>query len=383
MVDKRVLMVATVPSMIGQFNMNNIQILQELEYTVDVAADFTDTSVWPIERVQKFKNQMEEMEIECIQLDFSRSPLKLNRHYQSYKETVRLIRERNYSFIHTHTPIASAIVRQAAHKTGTKVIYTAHGFHFYDGAPLKNWLVFYPLEKYLSKFTDVLITINKEDYNRAKKKFHAKKTVYVPGVGVDIEKFAPRQSGREKIRKELRVPDDRIVLLSVGELNENKNHESVVRALAGMKNITYVLVGKGERKEELEKIANELNVDLRLTGFRTDVANFYDAADVYILPSIREGLNVSLMEAMATALPCLCGNIRGNVDLVEQGKGGFLFKPGEVESIRSAIEKVAALSSDERTEKGYYNLKKIRAFDLQTVDNLSSEIYRGGVRTLN
>ena len=138
MSEKRVLMVATVPSMIGQFNMNNIQILQEHGYIVDVAADFKDTSVWPAERVQRFKDQMEEMGIECIQLDFSRSPLKLNRHYQSYKETVKLIQERKYSFIHTHTPIASAIVRQAAHKTGTKVIYTAHGFHFYDGAPLKN-----------------------------------------------------------------------------------------------------------------------------------------------------------------------------------------------------------------------------------------------------
>lgn len=380
--NERVLMVATVPSMIGQFNMNNIKMLQEMGYVVDVAGDFTDTSVWPMERVQMFKEQMQDMGIECIQLDFSRSALKLNKHIESYKETIKLIEERRYTFIHTHTPIASAIVRQAAHKTGTKVIYTAHGFHFYDGAPLKNWIIFYPIEKHYSRYTDVLITINKEDYKRAVEKFHAKKTVYVPGVGVDTEKFAPRQSGRERIRTELRIPDDNIVLLSVGELNENKNHISVVQALAGINNVTYVIVGKGDKKEEIETIAAECNVNLILPGFRTDVADFYDAADVYILPSIREGLNVSLMEAMASGLPCLCGRIRGNVDLVDEGNGGFLFPPEDADEIRDAIQKMIKVPLNERAKQGRYNLEKIRSFDLSTVEGITSDIYRVGYEHL-
>ena len=365
---KRVLMVATVPSMIGQFNMNNIQILQELGYTVDVAADFTDTSVWPTERVQKFKDQMKKMEIECIQLDFSRSPLKLNRHYQSYKETVRLIRERNYSFIHTHTPIASAIVRQAAHKTGTKVIYTAHGFHFYEGAPLKNWLFFYPVEKYLSRFTDVLITINKEDYNRALKEFHARKTVYVPGVGVDTEKFAPRKSGRDKIRTELGLSDNQIMLLSVGELNENKNHATVIKAIESM-NVIYVIVGKGDKKEELQQLAQKCNVDLRLTGFRTDAADFYNAADVYVLPSIREGLNVSLMEAMASGLAVACGRIRGNTDLVEDN--ACLFNPKSEEEIRKAFNYVLK----NKDVIGENNKKSIEKCSMAVVRKKMKQIY--------
>lgn len=374
---KRVLMVATVPSMIGQFNMNNIHILQELGYEVDVASDFTDVSVWPAERIRKFKDQLKEMGIEAIQLDFSRSPLKIGRHVKSYKQTVKLIKDHGYAFIHTHTPIASAIVRQAAHKTGTKVIYTAHGFHFYDGAPLKNWLIFYPIEKWFSRYTDVLITINKEDYKRASEKFKAKKVVYIPGVGVDTEKFAPRKSGRERIRAELDIPHERILLLSVGELNENKNHESVIRAISGIQNLTYVIVGKGELTDRLKKTAVECNTDLRLVGFRTDVADFYDAADVYILPSIREGLNVSLMEAMASALPCLCGNIRGNVDLIDI-KGGYLFNPSSGDEIRISVEKMVGLGQEERKEKGVHNLDKIRSFDLQTVENLTSEIYGGG-----
>lgn len=373
--NKRVLMVATVPSMIGQFNIDNIRILIDMGYQVDVACDYKDTSTWTLDRIRKLRKQMKDMGGKCVQLDFSRSPLKIFRHYKAYKETVNLIYKRKYSFIHTHTPIASAIVRQAASRTGTKIIYTAHGFHFYKGAPIKNWLIFYPIEKYYSRYTDVLITINKEDYKRAKKCLHAKKTVYVPGVGVDTEKFRPDKDRRRKIRKELGVDDDQIVLLSVGELNENKNHESVIKALSGM-DIIYVIVGKGDLKERLKAVAKECDVDSRLMGFREDVAAFYNAADVYILPSKREGLNVSLMEAMASGLPCLSGRIRGNVDLVDEGNGGYLFSPKDANEIRDVVQKMIKMPLDEREKQGRYNLEKIRSFDLSTVEGITSDIYR-------
>lgn len=365
---KRVLMVATVPSMIGQFNMNNIKLLHEMGYQVDVAADFTDTSIWPEERTKRFKNQMMEMGVECIQLDFSRNPLAFSRHISSYKETLKLIRNREYAFIHTHTPIASAIVRLAAKKTNTKVIYTAHGFHFYNGAPLKNWIIYYPVEKWLSKYTDVLITITKEDYRRAKERFHAKKTAYIPGVGVDTVRFAPSKTGREKIRTEFGFKDSDIVLLSVGELNKNKNHTSVIKAITGL-DIIYVVVGVGERKSELEQVARENNVDLRLTGYRTDIADIYNAADVYVLPSIREGMNVSLMEAMASGLAVACGNIRGNTDLIDDKR--CLFAPTDLGQIRQAITEVLA----HREVFCRNNLEKIRSFDILTVNRLTSEIY--------
>lgn len=143
---------------------------------------------------------------------------------------------------------------------------------------------------------------------------------YISGAGVDVEKFAPRQSGRDKIRAELGLEDTDFMLLSVGELNENKNHASVIKAIAG-KDITYVIVGKGDKEAELKTMADENNVDLRLTGYRNDVADFYDAADVYILPSIRKGLNVSLMEAIDSGLPVACSPIRGNTDLVDEEDG--------------------------------------------------------------
>lgn len=368
---KRVLMVATVAATIGSFNMENIKILQNMGYSVDVAADFNDLSVWSAERLKAFKIQLHDLNIEAIQLDFSRSPFKIGKHIDSYKNAVKLLEERRYSFIHTHTPIASAIIRLAAHKTNTKVVYTAHGFHFYNGAPLKNWIIFYPVEKFLSKWTEILITINQEDFERAKNHFQAKKTVYVPGVGVDTKKFSNRENGRKAIRKELGIDENRVILLSVGELNQNKNHEAVIKALKGI-DITYVIVGKGELKERLKTVAKESGVDLRLMGFRSDVADFYDAADIYILPSIREGLNVSLMEAMASSLPCLCGDIRGNVDLIDEN-GGYLFDPEKVEDIHNAIGRAL----DNRKGMGVYNLQKIKAFDLKVVTDLTSKIYGG------
>lgn len=286
----------------------------------------------------------------------------------------QIVKENKYDIVHCHTPIAAMCTRIACcplRKNGLKVIYTAHGFHFYDGAPLKNWLIYYPVEMFLSRYTDVLITINKEDYKRAKEKFHAKKTVYIPGVGVDTEKFVPRKSRRERIRTELGLKDKDVMLLSVGELNENKNHESVIRAIMGM-DVIYVIAGKGEKKNELEHIAKEYGIDLRLVGFRTDVSDFYDAADVYVLPSIREGLNVSLMEAMASGLACAVSKIRGNTDLIEDET--VLFNPKNTAQLRASVEN-AIKNQEEYRQK---NLKKIREFDLFAVEKLISEIYASG-----
>lgn len=368
--NKHVLIIATVPSMIGQFNMDNIKLLQEMGYVVDVACDFNDISAWPQKRIEQFKKQMSNIGVNCFQIDFSRNALNVRRHVISYKEVKKLIKKRNYLFIHTHTPIASAVVRLAAYRMKTKVIYTAHGFHFYKGAPILNWLLFYPIEKWLSKYTEVLITINKEDYKRAKKKFRAKKIVYVPGVGIDTGKFNYSEKGRKRIREELGLDEEQIMILSVGELNKNKNHESVIKAIHGM-NITYVIVGKGELKDRLDKVARNYNVDLRLMGYRNDIVDFYSAADVYVLPSIREGLNVSLMEAMACGLAVSCGNIRGNVDLVDIS-GGRTFNPSDLSEISYSINSVIDL---DMKKLGENNKRKIKKCDCNNVKKTIKEIY--------
>lgn len=369
---KKALQLASVASMIDQFNMPNIKILQSLGYQVDVAADFTNPGTITLERAENLKKRLADLNVRVFDIAIPRT-LNPNAIISAYKEVKELIDRENYNLLHCHSPIGGVIARQAAQekrKSGLKVIYTAHGFHFYDGAPLKNWVMFYPIEKYYSRYTDVLITINREDYNRAYKEFQAKETVYVPGIGVDTEKYKPNEDGRKRIREELGLKDDQIMLLSVGELNENKNHESVIKAITGM-NITYVIVGKGDLKERLKAIAKEYDADVRLMGFRNDVADFYDASDIYVLPSIREGLNVSLMEAMASGVACVCGKIRGNVDLIDDKK--CLFEPTACKEISAAIK----YASENSARLSKENQNKIQLFDLQNVKNYVKAIYQG------
>ena len=384
---KKALQLASVASMIDQFNMPNIELLQELGYHVDVVADYTNPGNISNERSDELQKRLKEMGAKPIDIPIPRSmnPFAI---YKAYKLVKALVKTEHYDLIHCHSPIGGAIARWAAkseRKTGTKVIYTAHGFHFYDGAPFKNWIIFYPVEKFLSRYTDVLITINKEDYNRAKKKFRAKKTMYFPGIGVNVEKFAAHYHGDE-IRKELGIDDSDLVFLSVGELNNNKNHENVIKALGLLKreallpkNLYYVIVGKGDRREELEKriIDDELEGKVKLVGFRQDIADFYAAADVFVFPSFREGLSVSLMEAMASGLPVICSRIRGNTDLIDE-QGGIYFEPDDVQSIAAAIQ---SMIETDRGKFSIFNVNKIKQFDLKNIKTLLSELYKGVVNT--
>lgn len=380
---KKALQLASVASMIDQFNMPNIELLQSLGYHVDVIADYTNPGNISNERSEELKKRLQRMGAEPMDIPIPRS-MNLSAIIKAYKLVKTLITTEHYDLIHCHSPIGGAIARFAAkneRKTGTKVIYTAHGFHFYAGAPLKNWLVFYPVEKYLSRYTDVLITINKEDYKRAREKFKAKKTVYIPGIGVDIDKFGTHCHG-DGIRAELGLKPDDIMLLSVGELNDNKNHENAIRALGQLNiggnfpdNLYYIIAGKGEKKERLEQIiaSSGLETNIKLIGFREDIADFYDAADIFMVPSFREGLSVSLMEAMASGLPVICSKIRGNTDLIDD-RGGVFFEPGDVDSIADAIERM--LNAD-RDYFGSYNLDKIKSFDIKTVEKAVCELYGG------
>lgn len=370
--EKRALQLASVASMIDQFNIPNILILQSLGYKVDVVADFTNPGTITKERADNLKKRLSDLNVRVFDIAIPRSlnPAKI---LSAYKEIEKLINEESYDILHCHSPIGGVLARKAAkkkRKNGLKVIYTAHGFHFYKSAPIKNWMIFYPIEKHYSRYTDVLITINKEDFDIANRKFYASKTVYVPGIGIDRDRFKQNSTSRYKIRNELGIKDNQIMLLSVGELNTNKNHETVIKSLTEM-DLVYVIVGKGTLEDHLKQTARDKNVDLRLMGFRTDVSDFYCAADIYILPSIREGLNVSLMEAMASSLPCIVSRIRGNVDLITEP--AFLFNPLSEVEIRNSILNIL---SQDREKIGIQNLQTIGSFDLSSVEKKMLEIYK-------
>lgn len=340
--EKRVLILASVASMIGQFNRDNISLLQEMGYKVDVACNFKNGSTFSEESAKQLKKELIEQGVRCFHVDFSRSPVQIGKHVQCYRTVKRLMIENQYLFCHCHSPIGGAIARIAGHATKTKIIYTAHGFHFFKGASVLNWAIYYPIELLLSYWTNCLITINKEDYYRAKYKFHAKKTVYIPGVGIDSNRFQNLGISREQKRQELGLSKENIFILSVGELNKNKNHEVVVRALAGLKgqNIVYMIAGEGNQKEHLKTLAEKNGVSLRLLGFREDICSLLEASDVFAFPSKREGLSVSVMEAMFMKKPVIASKIRGNIDLIKDGENGLLVHPNTVEAWEQGMHKM-------------------------------------------
>lgn len=374
---KRMLMVASVPSMIGQFNMGNINILLSLGYHVDVACDWNDRSVWNDDKVEDLKNKLKQINVNIYQVDFSRNIIKINRHIKSCIQLINLIKKKKYNFIHCHSPIGGAISRLVCKKTNTKCIYTAHGFHFYKGAPIQNWILFYPIEKWLSKYTDILITINKEDYNRAKNSFKMKQLEYVAGIGIDLNKLKLKEFNRENYRKELGFTKENFIILSVGELNKNKNHEVVIRAIAELdNNIHYLIAGQGILEDYLINLSKELKVDERvhLLGFRNDIAELNYSADLFILPSLREGLNVSLMEAMACHLPCIASNIRGNNDLIKDTIGGYLVNTNDIVQLRQCINFITS-NNENKKIFGKYNKTKVLDFSKEKVVEEIINIY--------
>lgn len=380
---KRALVLASVASMIDQFNMPNIRLMKEMGYKVDVATNFIEGSTCSDEKIAALKETLKQMNVRYYQIDFSRNILNVSQNIKAYKQTKKIIDENNYTLIHSHSPIGgflSRIAARSARKQGAKMVYTAHGFHFFKGAPLMNWLIFYPIERISSRWTDVLVTITHEDYQLAQKKMYAKEVVYVPGVGIDTAVFALKENDvaiNEAKRNELGIAMMDIVMLSVGELNKNKNHEIVLRALAqlGRKDVHYVIAGRGVLKEHLEQLAQELGVSsqLHLLGFRTDVKELFKMADFFAHPSYREGLSVAVMEAMANGLPVICTEIRGNTDLIEDGKGGYLFKPAEQDTAYNALK--CMMENTDRKTMGAYNLKMAEKLDVKAVLEVMKRIY--------
>lgn len=343
----KVLILASVASMIDQFNMSNIKILLSLGYEVHVACNFEKGSTCTDEKIKQLKVKLRELDVKYFQIDFTRSVFNLFQDIKSYKQVKNLMKENNYRFIHCHSPIGGVVGRLSCRATNTKCIYTAHGFHFYKGAPLKNWIVFYPIEKWLSKYTDVLITINKEDYRRAKDNFKMRKLEYIPGIGIDENRFQLKYFDRNNYRRKLGLKESDFVIISIGELNKNKNHEIIIKVIATLKNknIKYLIAGRGKLESYLIELSKKLNIDkqIYLLGFRNDIPELIKSSDLFIFPSKREGLPVSVMEAIMSDTLCAVSNIRGNIDLIDNEKNGFVFN-NDVFEITKLIKKLISLS---------------------------------------
>lgn len=317
-----------------------------------------------------------------VNIDFARSPFS-RQTVVAYRELRRLFAEERFDLVHTHTPVGGVLTRLAARnarKAGTRIVYTAHGFHFYKGAPLANWLLWYPVERFMSRFTDVLITINHEDYERAKGFAHCR-VEYVPGVGVDLSRFAAVKCAGAK-RDELGLTPGDFALLSVGDLIPRKNQAAIVRALPLLPaNTKLIVCGEGPERESLLSLAGQLGVSdrLALLGFRDDMAEIMHACDCLVFPSVHEGLPVSVMEAMASGLPVVASPIRGiDPDLLDDHVSGLLLPDSGPASIAAAVSELMG-DGELRGRLIAGAVSSVRRFGLDEALASTSKIYVGGV----
>ena len=370
---RKILFVATVVrTHINMFHKPFIRWFHEQGWQVDVAAnnDYDD----PKDCVIPFCSNH-------YVLPFERSPFKKG-NLEAYRQLKSLLDREHYDLIHCHTPMGSVVTRLAAASTrnrGTRVLYTAHGFHFYDGAPAVNWLVYYPVERLLSRRTDMLITMNGEDYRRAKT-FHAKRVELVNGVGLDTGRFieaSPEQ--KEAVRRELGLAEGDTFAISVAQLIPRKNHDTQIRVVAKLADPTFHLFicGDGVQEQELKALARELGVEkqVHFMGFRKDVYRLCSSAELFLFASYQEGLPVAVMEAMACGLPIVASCIRGNTDLIDPGKGGFLVPPSDVDGFADAIRRIQA-DPAAREQMKHYNLEKIRNYSIEAVTEQMARLYK-------
>ncbi|MDD3615298.1 MAG: glycosyltransferase [Lachnospiraceae bacterium] len=367
--NKDVLFVCTYGDFLTSFELSNISIYQKMGYRVHCACNFED----------KDKNQKNEILLEkgCIlhNISFVRTPC-----IQMITNLIQLeniIKRYNINVVDCHNAVCGVIARIAAKRAKIrKVVYTPHSFFFYKGCPLKNKIIYKPIEMLLAKYTDLLILINNEDYQIGLKMKLRGKAIYVPGIGINMEKILNAKS-EATIRNEYNIPDENLLFVSIGELNANKNHESVIRALAMLneKKFTYIICGMGDLKEYLISVIKEckLEKNVILAGYRTDVFLILKEADAFIFPSFREGLSASLMEAMTCGKYCICSKIKGNVDLIN-GENGMLFNPANVEEIYECINKFIN-NSKQYKQIGLSNTNEIEKYDINNVRDIMVKVY--------
>jgi glycosyltransferase EpsD len=369
----KILYVATVSNTINAFLVPHIKkLLIEKGNQVDIACNI----------VQGINPDLIKLGCKIYNIEFQRSPFK-KANYKAYIKIKKLIASGEYQLVHTHTPVASFLTRLACRNiSNIKVLYTVHGFHFFKGAPLINWLLYYPIEKWLSKYTDCLITINDEDYELAVNKLKARSVKKVPGVGVDLNKFVPQKLEKKKeLRKQYGYSDDDFILIYVGELNYNKHQDLLIKVVHVLKNkipnIKLLLVGDGRLIEDYKQQVINLKLEdyIHFLGYRKDVPNLMAIADVAVSASRREGLPVNVMEAMATGLPLVVTDCRGNRDLVANGENGFVVALDDIDAFADAIEKLYN-SQELRTKFGRANLEMIKKYSLENVMRCMEEIYR-------
>lgn len=353
------------------FGHYDYQVLLDMGHEVHIAANFND----PID-------QFEDSRVTKHQIDFNRNPFH-KENFKAFKQLKKLFKENYFDLIHCQSPSGGVITRLAARKTrkkNTKVVYTAHGLHFFKGAPVKNWIIYFSIEKLLGRYTDTIITINNEDYLNSKKKLKIKKVEYIHGVGIDINKYIPQTIHKKnELRTLLGYKEDDFIIIYAGELSYRKHQDLIISVVGKLNNkipnLKLLLAGTGDMLNEYRKLVENLNVttNVEFLGYRNDVGNLMMISDVAVSTSRQEGLPLNVMEAMATALPLIVTDCRGNRDLIGDGENGFLLN-SDIEDFSEAIQKIY-FSKELREKFSYASLSSIKKYSTDVVKKEMVGIY--------
>lgn len=373
---KKALMLSPMGSVHRRFNRANIDALQRLGYKVELCANFNNGE-GPEKHNQRFVDECASYGIVTHSISFARHSLSGS--LKCLPQLKDLLKREQYDIVHTHTETGGLLLKLASGVKGkTKFFYTPHGMSFWKGSDLKSQLIYRPLERWICSGMDMNLAMNMEELEILKS-WDKKSATYVHGIGLDIRKIQTPVHLSKDVRQEFRLSEKEKFIVSIGELNDNKNHIAVIRALArlGHKDFRYIICGVGPNKDVLINEAKILGLqeNVILAGFRSDISDILNSADIFVFPSFHEGLPVSLLEAMACGLPVVCSEIRGNVDIIKDSDNGYLFKPSDIDSLSL---KLASLMDDisKCNIMGMKNKKIVCDFSLETVTEELMQIYK-------
>lgn len=367
---KKILIISSVCGFLPKFEREDVKLLKELGYQVHYASN-SNNPVYPYK-----ENIFEEMGIVFHDIDLWQSPFGITHNRKAIGQIRKIIEKENISVVHCHTPTGGLVGRLACKPLGTYVIYTAHGFHFYRGGGFFNYHLYHGIEKFLSRMTDVIVTINDEDYRAARRMKQRISAEKIPGVGLDMDYFSlTAQEARKEARRALKLKEE-FFLISVGELRENKNQSAILKALGILKNkgmdmanFRYGLLGAGRQEPELRNLAECLglgNVAV-FYGYRQDIRPFLKAADALIFPSIREGLGMAALEAMSTGLPVIASDNRGTREYMINNENGLVARENTPEEFARLIEGM------HESREGWSGSPKSRELIRQSVEKFEKQ----------
>lgn len=368
---RKVLYITTLSKTIGAFLVPHIIALINEGYHVDCACH--------IDEDRELNKELLDRGVNFFDIPFNRNPLSPS-NIKAFKKLIDIQGKYSYDIVHVHTPIASIYGRLLKIKfPNLKIIYTVHGFHFYNGSPFINWVIYYPIEKFMSKYTDNLITMNEEDYNRAKN-FYAKNVYFINGVGIDLNYYDYKSFNKEEERKKLNLRNDDFVVLMIAEANKNKNIHQVINATEEMKKqkvqVKVLIAGDGVMLEELREEIKERNLEgsIYMLGYRKDIPELITCCDIGILTSYREGLPRNIMEIMAFSNPVVGTNIRGIRDLVRHNYNGILVEIEDYKGTANAIE-ILYENKELLSEMSNNAYQSIQKYSIDNVIDQLKEVY--------